>query len=109
MLTVVGTLDIIYGIAAISESKFFVNDTTFVFSSLNTWGWITLVIGGVQLIAAFSLFSGGGFGRWVGIFGASLSAIAALLAIPASPFWALCVFALAIIVLYELAKTPETA
>ena len=45
MLMLIGTLDIIYGIAAISDSKFFVNDTTYVFSSLHTWGWITLILG----------------------------------------------------------------
>ena len=34
----------------------------------------------------------------------NLTAIAALLSIPAYPFWSLCVFALSIIVVYELAK-----
>jgi hypothetical protein len=38
---------------------------------------------------------------------AALSAISALLSIPAYPFWSLCIFALAIIVLHELAKAPE--
>ena len=32
---------------------------------------------------------------------------ALLLSIPAYPFWSLCIFALAIIILYELAKAPE--
>jgi hypothetical protein len=48
-----------------------------------------------------------GFGRWVGMFAAALSVIAALLSIPAYPFWSLCIFALAIIIIYELAKAPE--
>lgn len=62
-----------------------------------------------QLFAGLSLFAGGGFGRWVGIIAASATAIVSLLSIPAYPFWSLCVFALAIIalaiiVVYELAK-----
>ena len=61
-----------------------------------------------KLIAAFSLYTGGGFGRWFGILAAGLSAISALLSLPAYPFWSLCIFALAIIILYELAKAPET-
>jgi hypothetical protein len=107
LLLVAGVLNIIWGIGAIGDAKFLVNDTKFIISSLHTWGWVTLLIGVSQLIAAFSLFSGGGFGRVLGIFAAATSAIAALLSIPAYPFWSLCIFALAIIVLYELAKAPE--
>lgn len=105
LLAIAGILNIIWGIAAISDSKFFTENVTYIVSGLHTWGWITLLIGIVQLIATASLFAGGGFGRFVGIFAASLSAIAALMSIPASPFWSLCVFALAIIVVYELAKS----
>src|SRR5206468_521963 len=100
-------LNIIWGIAAISDAKFFIANQKYIISTLHTWGWVTLIIGVIQLIAGFSLFSGGGFGRWVGMLAAALSAISALLSIPAYPFWSLCIFALAIIILYELAKAPE--
>ena len=107
LLLVAGVLNIIYGIAAIGDSKFFHDNVTYVISSLHTWGWITLILGVLELIAAFSLFSGGEFGRWFGIFIASLNAIVALLSIPAYPFWSLAVFALAIIIVYKLAEGPE--
>ena len=68
---------------------------------------MTLILGVLELIAGFSLFSGGGFGRWVGLFAASLSAISALLSLPAYPLWSLAVFAISIIVVYQLAKAPE--
>ena len=109
LLAIAGILNTIWGIAAIGNSKFFTDNATYIISGLNTWGWIVLLIGVLQLFAAASLFSGGGFGRWVGILAAGLSAIAALMSIPGSPFWSLCVFALAIIVVYELAKAPEAA
>ncbi len=104
LLGIAGILNIIWGIGAISDAKFFIADQKYIISSLHTWGWATLILGILELVAAFSLFSGGGFGRWVGIFAASLSAISALLSIPAYPFWSLCIFALAIIIVYELAK-----
>lgn len=107
MLGIAGVLDVIWGIGAVSDSKFFVADQKYIISSLNTWGWVAIILGVGQLFAAVSLFAGGGFGRWVGIIFASLSAIYALLAIPAYPFWSLCIFALAIIVVYELAKPRE--
>lgn len=108
LLLVAGVLNIIYGIAAIGDSKFFTENVVYVFSSLHTWGWILLIIGVLELVAAFSLFSGGEFGRWFGIFIASLNAIGALLAIGgAYPFWSLAIFALCIIVIYKLAEGPE--
>jgi hypothetical protein len=108
LLLVAGVLNIIYGIAAIGDSKFFTENATYVFSGLHTWGWILLIIGVLELVAAFSLFSGGEFGRWFGIFIASLNAIGALLAIGGVyPFWSLAIFALAIIIIYKLAEGPE--
>ena len=107
LLLVAGVLNIIWGIGAISDAKFFVAGQKYIIGSLHSWGWVTLILGVIELIAGLSLFSGGGFGRWVGIFAASLASISALLSIPAYPFWSLCVFALSLIILYELAKAPE--
>jgi hypothetical protein len=107
LLSLAGILNIIYGIAAIGDSRFFTENVTFIVSGLNTWGWVALIVGVLQLFAAFSLYAGGSYGRWVGIFAAGASAIAALLSIPAYPFWSLCIFALAVITLYELATRTE--
>jgi hypothetical protein len=107
LLGIAGVLNVIWGIAAISESHFFVANTHYIISELKTWGWITLFLGVAQLIAAMSLFAGGEFGRWFGIFVAALVAIEALLDISAYPFWSLAVFALSVIIVYELAKGPE--
>ena len=48
MLALIATLNVIEGIAAISNSTFFVQDAKFVVSGLNTWGWVILVIGVTQ-------------------------------------------------------------
>ena len=109
LLIVAGALNIIWGIGAIGDAKFFIEGQKYIISSLHTWGWVTLILGVLELVAGFSLFAGGGFGRWVGIFAAALASISALLSIPAYPFWSLCVFALSLIILYELAKAPPAA
>ena len=103
MLFILGVLNVIYGIAAIGDSKFFIQDQKYILSNLNTWGWVTLILGALQLGAAFSLWSGGLYGRFVAILAASLSAMAALLSIPAYPFWSLAIFAIDIIVIYQVA------
>jgi uncharacterized membrane protein HdeD (DUF308 family) len=107
LLLVAGVLNIIYGIAAIGDAKFFTEHGTFIISGLHTWGWVLLIIGVLELIAAFSLWSGGEFGRWFGIFIGSLNAIGSLLAIPAYPLWSLAIFALSIIIIYKLIEGPE--
>ncbi len=103
MIMMVGILNVIWGIAAIDGSSFFVEDQRFILSDLNTWGWIVLVIGALQLAAALSIWAGGTFGRWFGIAAATCNAIAALLAIPAYPFWSLAIFAVDILIIYGLA------
>jgi hypothetical protein len=103
LLLIAGVLNVIYGIAAIGDSNFFINDTKYILSNLNTWGWITLIIGAIQLFAAFSLWSGGLYGRIIGIGAAGLSAIGALLSIPAYPFWSLAIFALDIVIIHQIA------
>jgi hypothetical protein len=108
LLIIAGTLNIIYGIAAISDANFFVDQTRYVFSSLNTWGWITLILGVIQLTGGFSLLAGNLYGRVIGIIGASIGAIGALLAVGgAFPFWSLGVFALCVIVIHGLVVYGE--
>jgi hypothetical protein len=103
MLLIAGALNVIYGIAAIGDSKFFINDSKYILSNLNTWGWITLIIGVIQLLAAFSLWSGNLYGRIVAIGATGLSAIAALLSIPAYPLWSLAIFAIDIVIIHQIA------
>jgi hypothetical protein len=102
MLMTVAVLNVIYGIAAIGNSNFFVADQKYILSNLNTWGWVTLILGVIQMLAALSIWAGNQFGRWFGIMFASLSAIAALLSLPAYPFWSLAIFSLDILIVYGL-------
>ena len=103
MVFIAGVLNVIWGIAAIDDSAAFVNGSHYVvFTNLNTWGWVVLIVGVIQLIAAFSIWAGNEFGRWIGIIGSSLSAIGALSSINAYPFWGLCLFGLDILVIYGL-------
>ena len=103
LLLIAGVLNVIYGIAAIGDSSFFVNDTKYILSGLNTWGWVTLILGVIQLFAALSLWGGGLYGRIVGIGAAGLSAISALLSIPAYPLWSLAIFALDVVIIHQIA------
>ena len=103
MVLISGILNTIWGIAAIDKASFFVEDERYIIEDLSTMGWVILVIGVVQLFAAFSIWSGGGFGRWIGIIAASFSAVGALLSIPGFPLWSIAVFGIDLLIIYGLA------
>jgi hypothetical protein len=107
LLLIAGTLSIVYGIAAVGNAHFF-DGTQYVFSSLHTWGWITIIVGIIELAAGFSLMSGGAFGRVIGIFAAILGALESLLSIGGThPWWSLAIFVVCLWVLHGLVVFSE--
>jgi uncharacterized membrane protein SirB2 len=103
LLLIAGMLNIIYGIGALDNANIFVNDKRFIFTNLNTMGWVMIVLALIQLTGGFSLLAGNTWGRFVGILGASLGAISALLSIGgAYPWWSLALFALCIYIVHGI-------
>ena len=109
VLVVVGVWNIIEGIVAISRSSFFTSTGAhYVYANLNTWGWIILIWGILEVLAAASVWRGGQWGRWFGIFVAGIAIILQFLALPIYPFWALIDILLYALVLYGLAEYGGT-
>ena len=101
LLLIAGTLNIIYGIGSLDDANILVNDKRFIFTNLNTLGWVLIVLGVIQLAGGFSLLSGNTFGRVIAIIGGSLGAIGALLSIGGNyPWWSLAIFALCVYVVH---------
>ena len=112
MLAVLGALNLIDGIAAVSSSTFFVNDAKYILSDLTTWGWVLIVMGVVQALTALGVFARTSGVRWLGVAIAALNAIAQMFFIPAYPFWSVLLFTLDILVIYGLVvhgARPRTA
>jgi hypothetical protein len=103
MLGLVGILSVIDGIVALSKARFYVAGATYVFSDLRTWGWITLIIGVICILAAGGILAGSQWARWFGMIAAGLSAIGMFGFAPAYPLWTLLIFACNILVIYALA------
>ena len=102
LLLVAGFFNMIYGIAAIAQSHVFVANAHYVFGNLRAWGWITLIIAVLQLVAGGGVLAGNQWARWFGVAVVGLSALDMMFFIPAYPFWALTIIAVDIVALYGL-------
>jgi uncharacterized membrane protein (DUF2068 family) len=102
LLMIAGILNVIYGIAAIDNANVFTKNARYVFADLNTWGWFVLVLGVVQLFAAFAIWRGTPWARWFGVGCASVNAILQTMFIPAYPILAMTVLTLDIVAIYGL-------
>jgi uncharacterized membrane protein (DUF2068 family) len=108
LLLLVGTLNIIYGIGAISDAHFYANDTRYVFTNLHAMGWVLVLVGVIQLTGGVSLMSGRPWGRFVGIVAGSIGAIDALLSMGGNhPFWSLAIFFLCVWIVYGIVEFGE--
>ena len=102
LLLTLGCLNVIDGIAAISNAHFYVAGARYVLGDLNAWGWTLLGLGAAQLLVGAGIFARNQFARWTGVAVLTLNAIAQMLAMPAYPFWSLCIFAIDILAIYGL-------
>src|SRR5690349_11948974 len=75
MVMIAGFLNLIYGIAGIGNANWLEANSAFVFSNMKTWGWIVTIVGVLQLTAAFSIWAGNEYGRWIGMISAGLNSI----------------------------------
>jgi len=108
LLLIAGTLNIVYGIGALDSANIYANDTRYIFTNLNTMGWVLIVLGVLQFTGGFSLLAGNAYGRVIGLTAASLGAIGALFSIgEGNPWWSLCVFALCVYIISGLAQLGE--
>jgi hypothetical protein len=102
VLVVAGCFNLIQGIAAAAGSQVFPNHPHFVFANLTTWGWVTAILGALQLVAAVGVLAANQLFRWFAVFVIGLNAIDQMFFIPAYPFLSLTVIALDVVALYGL-------
>jgi hypothetical protein len=73
-----------------------------VFGDLRSWGWVTLILSILMLLAGVGVLIGNQLARWFGVAMLALDAIAQMFVIPAYPFWSLTIIALDVVALYGL-------
>jgi hypothetical protein len=102
LLLVIGFFNMIYGIAAIANSHVFTANAHYVFGDLRAWGWVTLILSVLQLVAAGGILMGNQLARWFAVAVVGINAIEMMFFIPAYPFWALIIIAADVVALWGL-------
>ena len=102
MLAIVGVLNLIYGVAMIDNSSFFVAETKFVLANLNFWGWVLAILGAGQLATVVGLYYEKEWARWLGILFAAANMIANFLAIASHPALTMILFFVDVIIIWGL-------
>ena len=108
IFTVLGVVNILFGISILANSDWIV------FTPDGAWlldftacGWIILLVGIVQLIVGWCVFSGENWARITGLVLAVLSAVSAILSTGINSTWGLASFALTILVIFGLTAAPD--
>ena len=107
VILIVGAMDMLQGLAAIIQDEYVVaTPKGLAIFDVTTWGWLTLLWGGLLVLAGFGLLGGAGWARWLAIIGVAVNAIqqiAFLANYPqAYPLWNILIVTLNFVVLYAL-------
>lgn len=98
-----GVLGITQGIAAISKDEVYavVGRYTYRFS-LESWGWIHLVVGVLLLVTGLAVFTGAVVARVIGVVLAMLLVVANFLYLPYQPAWSIVMIGIGLFVVWAL-------
>jgi hypothetical protein len=70
--------------------------------SLNTYGWVYLIVAIILLGSSFGVLTGSEFSRWIGIVAGGVLAISAIWWMPYYPIWSLTYIGIGILLIYAL-------
>jgi len=103
MMVMVGGFNVIYGLVGIIDDQHFVTTRAgLLLFDISAWGWILLITGIVQVLAAMAVFGGRLWGRVIGIGMAGLNAWAQLSLLEAQPVWSSLIIIVDVLVIYAL-------
>jgi hypothetical protein len=103
MLSILGVLQILQGIAAIAKDSVFTVGVKYIYEfDVTAWGWIHLFIGVVSVAVGIAIIAERTVGYLAGIAVASLGAVANFAFLPYQPWWSLLLIAFDVLVIWAL-------
>ncbi|MGH3171734.1 MAG: DUF7144 family membrane protein [Trebonia sp.] len=104
LLAMAGFFNLIDGIAALAKSSVYVANARYVIGDLRAWGWVALIFGILQLLAALGVLIGNQAARWFAVVVIVVNTVAQLFFLPGYPFWSLMIIALDVVALWGLCR-----
>jgi hypothetical protein len=103
MMIIIGSLDAIWGLAAIlNDEVVVVGGHGALIFDITTWGWFQLILGAVIGLTGLGLIVGNEVARVLGIFLLAINAVLQVVWFPAAPLWAFLIIILDVVIIYQL-------
>jgi hypothetical protein len=108
VMLIIGSLDALYGLAAIlNDEVVVVGGHGVILADFTTWGWIHLILGSIVALTGLGLFAGKSAARWAAIFFVTINAVTQIVWFTAAPLWAMLIIFLDVVVIYQLTARWE--
>ena len=85
-LMMAGVLNLIWGITALAKKSYFVEDGL-VWSSLDVWGWVAILVAAAQIITGLMVYAGRLGGMILAILLAMVGMVVSFTTVGAYPVW----------------------
>jgi len=103
MMVILGSLDAIWGLAAIlNDEVVVVGGHGALIFDITTWGWFQLILGAVIGFTGLGLLVGNEVARVLGIALLAINAVLQVVWFPAAPLWAFLMIVLDVVIIYQL-------
>ena len=104
LLLIIGSLDALWGLAAVlNDDVVVVGGHGVLIADVTVWGWVHLVLGSIVALTGVMLFAGSPTARVLAIFFVSINAVSQIVWFPLAPLWAFLLILLDVAIIYQLA------
>ena len=108
MALIVGIYNVLSGIAAIAKDDATQQAAKVLFDvNITTWGWFWLVLGVLQVLTAYLIYTRSMMGLILGIAWATIGAILTVFIVFTYPIWGLAVLAVNLLIIFGLTDNAE--
>lgn len=108
LLLIVGSLDALWGLAAIlNNDVVIVGGQGVLIADVTAWGWIHLILGSIVAATGLGLFAGNEAARVAAVFFVAVNTVAQIAWFPAAPLWAFLMVILDVTIIYQLTARWE--
>ena len=104
LLLIIGSLDALWGLAAVlNDDVVVVGGHGVLIADVTVWGWVHLILGSIVALTGVMLFAGSPTARVLAIFFVSINAVSQIVWFPLAPLWAFLLILLDVAIIYQLA------